>query len=76
MSLRHLYKLTYVNDGGTGEDSVLVTQESMTDAYADKFGVNAKADAPNAPKTSKVDTTKIDVKIGVLKRCIVAILLS
>ena len=45
----------------------------MKDANAAKVDANAKADASDA---SKIDTPKIDVKIGIVKPCDVAIILS
>ena len=71
--LRHMYNLTAVKDVGTGEGGVLVTQDRMEDADASKVDVNAEADAPDS---SKIDTTKINVKRGIGKLCAVAIALS
>ena len=62
MSLKHLDNLTAVNDCGTGEDGVLVTQERMTDSDAAKVDADTKVDAPDAYNGSKIDTPKIDVK--------------
>ena len=59
VSLRQLEDLTSGKDDGKGNGGVLVTQERMTDADADKVDANAKVYASNA---SKVDTNKIDVK--------------
>ena len=70
VSLRHLENPTDKNQGGTGEGVVLVMQESMTDTDVAKVDTNAKADNPdasNASNASKIDTPKIDVKIGILK---------
>ena len=74
--LRHIDNLTSGKDGGTGKGGVLVMQERMVDSDADKVDANAKADAPNASGASKIKTTKIDVKRGILKTCAIAIALS
>ena len=50
-----------------------MAQERMTDTDTAKVDANAKADASDA---SKIDTPKIDVKIGIVKPCDVAIILS
>ena len=76
VSLRKMYNLTDVKDGGTGEGGVLVTQDRIVDADTAKVDVNAKADAPDAFDASNIETTKIDVKRGIVKMCSVSISLS
>ena len=62
--MRQLDNLISKKDDGTGDGGVLVTQDRMTDADADKVDANAKSDAPDASDASNIDTPKIDVKIG------------
>ena len=66
VSLRQLEDLASEKDGGKGDGGVLVTQERMTDADADKVDANAESYASDA---SKVDTNKIDVKRGIETKC-------
>ena len=73
--MRELDNHTAGKDGGTGEGCVLVMQDRMAGADADKVDVNSKADAPDASDASKIDTTKIDVKRGIGKLCAFSIAL-
>ena len=76
--MRQLNKLTSRKDGGKGDGGVLVTQERMADADADKVDANAKADAPDASdayNSSKIETPKIDLKRGIGKPCVIVIAL-
>ena len=54
----------------------MVTQERISDADTTKFDENAKSNSPDASSASKIDTPKIDVKIGIGKPCAVAMTLS
>ena len=76
VSLRNMDNLTDRKDGGTGEGGGLVMQERMTYSDAAKVSVNAKADTPDASNASNMDTPKINVKIGIVKPCTIAISLS
>ena len=73
--LEHLDNLIAGKDGGTGEGSVLVTQERTTDAEAAKVDANVKADTPDASDGYKINTTKIDAMRGIGKPCAVVIAL-
>ena len=68
--------LTAMKDDETGKFGVLVIQERIADADAAKVNVNAKSDAPDTSDSSKIDTTKSDVKIGIVKPCTLEIALS
>ena len=73
-----LENLTEGNYVGTDEGGVLLKEERMTDADADKVDVNAKSDAPDASDASngsKIDNPKINVKRGIGKRYAVPITL-
>ena len=67
MYLRHMDNLTPGKYDGTGEGGVLVIREMTKDALAAKVDMNTKSDDPDASNASKIDTTKIDVKIGIGK---------
>ena len=53
-----------------------MTQDRMADADMDKVDANVKSDAPDASKDSNINTTNMDVKRGMGKRCAVVISLS
>ena len=53
-----------------------MTQERVIGTDVAKVDANAKADAPNASDSSKINTPKINVKRGIGKPCIIVITLS